>query len=628
VSQTLEAIRDDVVEHGTLPPRRPSPEEVIVHQPSPATNLPWQSGLPIPGVAVDGARIVLEIDAFGTGGSEPGVTPGGAHWDTNAGDITITGGPGVDSLSFEPGARYAQRQPMLIGTFFPQRIAGMSTGYILLHVPTAFVFQAVPNPLHPVFKAAVLIQVKAQEPPPGWPSGRDLGTTCSDNEEWTVGDVSNQARPAGLGGDPVIYHEAFAPLATTTCVGGTIPASTASPSSLQFSTHILNRWSDPQTVTVTNTGQKCSVLQITSERFATSSRYASFEVERRTVGHSCLGSSLMRGQSCYVQVVFLARDYGEFSGSVTFTDNGGPETATFSGSAKPFSTSPPIKVKLSEDEKKDFKSGEHIAIGFGIVYGFAGAAFSVACPICALVMAAAVAFEGIQALEFDVYADDPPDMHFHSVAVPATVALPRSLGLTGPAAPAATALFKNMDSFRAISYALLTSINRAQGAELAHDSAAQEMQVQAAQRYALGAATLLAAQPALLGRMQTALVKKGVPAALSAAQSEVRHSALHPERVPCLDDNRVQKSGRQHKRYQDDCQHDRLAQGPHLPVCRTEVAGGARRERSTGAAWLCIVEVLIGRPYRLLPARSTVLCSVASLNTRLCTGRPVIDIDS
>ncbi|HUC14491.1 MAG TPA: hypothetical protein VMS00_08565 [Acidimicrobiales bacterium] len=180
--------------------------------PPPATTLPWQSGLPIPGVAVDGARVVLEIDAFGTGGSKPGVTPGGAHWDTNAGDITITGGPGADNLSFQPDGQYAQPQPTLFGTFFPQRIPGTSTGYIHLDVPTSFLFQSVQNPLQPVFKPAALIQMKAEEPPPSWPSGRDLGTTCSDNEEWTVGDVSDQARPAGLGGDPVIFHEALGPL--------------------------------------------------------------------------------------------------------------------------------------------------------------------------------------------------------------------------------------------------------------------------------------------------------------------------------------------------------------------------------------------------------------------------------
>ncbi|MGP8205746.1 MAG: hypothetical protein ACLQVK_06745 [Acidimicrobiales bacterium] len=201
------------VGRGVINALLPGPNQTASGMPSPKTTLPWQSGLPVPGVAVDGARVVLEVDAFGTGGSEPGVTSGGAPWDTGGGDITITGGPGVDSANFVPDASYAGPRPGSFGTFFPQRIPGISTGYILLEVPTSFLLQAVPDALYPVFKPATLFQLQAQEPPPGWPSARDLGRACADNQEWLVGDVSDAARPADLGGDPVIYHEAFGPLA-------------------------------------------------------------------------------------------------------------------------------------------------------------------------------------------------------------------------------------------------------------------------------------------------------------------------------------------------------------------------------------------------------------------------------
>jgi|GEM_PF-2065796 len=179
---------------------------------------PWLTGAAVPGVAVDGARFVIEVAAEGTGGSLPGRTSGASPWDAGAGDIAITGGAGVDNLHFEPSSSYAQPQPTKFGTFTPQRIPGISNGYVMLNVATSFLFEPGHDALHPVFKPAVLIQLTAQEPPPGWPSSTDLGVTCVDSKEWYIGDAQEAFKGEGV---PVIYHEDFPPLTVTTVHIGT-----------------------------------------------------------------------------------------------------------------------------------------------------------------------------------------------------------------------------------------------------------------------------------------------------------------------------------------------------------------------------------------------------------------------
>ena len=165
-----------------------------------------QTGAPIPGVAVDGARFVIDVTAFGTGGSLPGVTPGGSPWDTGGGNITITGGPGVAATSFSADDSYWPAQPTSFGAFTPQRVTGTSSGSVLLDVPTSFLFAPVADPLNPVLKPSALIHLQGQEPPPGWPPTGPIGSTCKGASEWIVNSV------------PVIYHEAFGPLAAQTQV--------------------------------------------------------------------------------------------------------------------------------------------------------------------------------------------------------------------------------------------------------------------------------------------------------------------------------------------------------------------------------------------------------------------------
>lgn len=481
--------------------------------PSPSSSPLWQSGLPVPGVAVDGALVVLEIDAFGTGGSQPGVTSGGAPWDTGAGEITITGGPGVANPSFVPGGGYAGPQPTHFGSFFPDRIPGISTGYVVLKVPTSFLFQSGGNPLHPVFKPAALIQVQAQEPPPGWLSGRELGITCEDNKEWTVADVSNVDRPTDLSGDPVIYHEAFGPLVAE-C--STKPAATLSPLALEFSTHRYEQWTEPQTITITNTGGQCSVLHISSNRFASSSRYLYFGTAPANAQHTCAGRALRPGKSCSVDVSFFAEVLpGSATGSLTVTDNAGVQTATLSGVAKNFSIAPsrPFKVKFTPSEKDDFNDASDI-------HGVYGAVLIVMTALAPELVIPLACLAGTEALAVVVdarYGRDPVGMHYQSVALPrlaALPALPRSLGTLSP--PVA-ALLANLEKMKATSSALMTSIDRAQGAAVAHDTSAERAQLQAAKSYAEEAADLQAAQPALEADVLAAIKRTGAPLSFSAA---------------------------------------------------------------------------------------------------------------
>ena len=173
---------------------------------------------PVPGVAVDRARYVIEVAALGSGGSLPGVTAGGSPWDTGAGDVTVTGGPGVvlPSAAASPAGAFAGPQPIDLGTFSPKRILGKSSGYLPVDVPLSFLFEPVANPLHPQFKPSALVHLQAQEPLPNWPNTgpKGSGLTCVNSRSWGIGDAAEAYRGEGV---PIIYHEDCGPLTPGFC---------------------------------------------------------------------------------------------------------------------------------------------------------------------------------------------------------------------------------------------------------------------------------------------------------------------------------------------------------------------------------------------------------------------------
>ena len=184
------------------------------------------------------ARYVIEVVALGSGGSLPGVTAGGTPWDTGAGDVTITGGPGVvlPSAADSPARALAGAQPIYLGTFGPQRISGKSSGYLLVDVPLGFLFEPVAKPLHlpggvqailnPKFKPSALIHLQAQEPPPDWPDTgpKGSGLTCINGRSWGIGDAAEAYRGEGV---PIIYHEDYSPLTPGSCPAPQVAAAKA-----------------------------------------------------------------------------------------------------------------------------------------------------------------------------------------------------------------------------------------------------------------------------------------------------------------------------------------------------------------------------------------------------------------
>ncbi len=160
---------------------------------------------------------MLHVVAGGTGGSLPGVTPGGSPWDTGAGTITVTGGPGVEipQTADSPAGALAMPQPVNLGSFTPTRVPGTSEADLAVGVPLSFLFEPVKNLLDPKFKPSALIQLQAQEPPPGWPDPH-ASVSCTDSRIWSIGDAAEASRGEGV---PIIYHEDYGPLVARLHIG-------------------------------------------------------------------------------------------------------------------------------------------------------------------------------------------------------------------------------------------------------------------------------------------------------------------------------------------------------------------------------------------------------------------------
>jgi hypothetical protein len=114
-------------------------------------------------------------------------------------------------------------------------------------------------------------------------------------------------------------------------------------------------------------------------------------------------------------------------------------------------------------------------------------------------------------------AEDPPDPNYTEIAVPVTPTtslqpvMPGN-GLTQVQADAFNALLTNGGQSIGLGRAILTSFNRASGAQQANDSYWVEQQLQAARVYAGQLADLLEARPQVLENMKQALLTfQGLP---------------------------------------------------------------------------------------------------------------------
>jgi len=92
------------------------------------------------------------------------------------------------------------------------------------------------------------------------------------------------------------------------------PAVTLSPTSLTFADRTVGTSSDPQTVTVTNSGS--ATLTISSVAVTGDFTYT----------NDCTNASLAPGASCTISVIFTPTSSGTLSGTLTVTDNASPTT--------------------------------------------------------------------------------------------------------------------------------------------------------------------------------------------------------------------------------------------------------------------------------------------------------------
>jgi len=179
--------------------------------------------------------------------------------------------------------------------------------------------------------------------------------------------------------------------------------------------------------------------------------------------------------------------------------------------------------KLTKEQKDELKKIASNLGDAGIALGITG---TVGCGVlgilggpvlglaCGTMFAAGGATVALQARDFNEIADDPPDSNFKVIAQPITPSLPSITaqdGVPQELADAHNALMSNRLQIIGLSTALLTSIERAQGAANAGDASWETRQTEMAAQYASDVANLLSAQPALLANVEGAWESAGLP---------------------------------------------------------------------------------------------------------------------
>jgi hypothetical protein len=174
---------------------------------------------------------------------------------------------------------------------------------------------------------------------------------------------------------------------------------------------------------------------------------------------------------------------------------------------------------------------EAFAISVGVNLGFRCAV--IANPLCGAVVAAFVAALKLEVLLLQQAADDPPDPNFTVIARPS----PRSLaiqqittssGLTQREADALNAALTNSEAIIAVTQALITAIERAQGASDAANDDWVIRQALAARQYGAELAALIDDKAGLLAGLRSATEAAGFESALTAADVQQFQAAFAP----------------------------------------------------------------------------------------------------
>lgn len=135
--------------------------------------------------------------------------------------------------------------------------------------------------------------------------------------------------------------------------------------------------------------------------------------------------------------------------------------------------------------------------------------------VCFAITAGSSATAGLLSAILAVMATDPPDPNFTVIAQPMVLALPPlevEPGVTQAEVEAINGWLRNRAEAIAVGRALITSLNRADGAAAAGDSFWEDQQLKAASEYAVQLAKLLEADPALRALVQDALEEASFPA--------------------------------------------------------------------------------------------------------------------
>jgi hypothetical protein len=194
------------------------------------------------------------------------------------------------------------------------------------------------------------------------------------------------------------------------------------------------------------------------------------------------------------------------------TDSDGDESCTLSVTVNG-------KQRLTDDEKDKLRrlSAELNTDAAGLA---ALAALCLALPDpsvtkgCALVLGVASGLTWFRSGRLGEMALDPPDPNFMVIASPVIPALPPVVAqppVTPAVARAFNAFVQNGENIAALSGAILTCFNRAQGASGAGNAFWESRQIAAAQQYENQLGIFLNAEPALRAALQQALQAGGFP---------------------------------------------------------------------------------------------------------------------
>jgi hypothetical protein len=171
---------------------------------------------------------------------------------------------------------------------------------------------------------------------------------------------------------------------------------------------------------------------------------------------------------------------------------------------------------LSEDAQNAARNGAAaagtVAVGLGVAALVCATSAGIACGpalVWALGLGAA-AFE-VESIGLGYLADDPADPNYTEIILPDTPTTSRQPflpgeGLTQEQAHAFNELITNVEQGIGLAPAILTSLERATGAQAANDTYWTAQQLNAARRYAGQLALLMEARPALLEDLKQALL--------------------------------------------------------------------------------------------------------------------------